>query len=521
VIVVHRLHYGGAIQLAPQSLLEGCRFGQPLPHEDAFVPDNASMNHDIAALHHLARTGAVSNDVADRQLNTYLLAVSPVARGACRSRLVLPITDAPHFTQLPDLGTFLHRVLVRSPLPGSLSALLQYCIPWLRHSPRPLSFEDSQDVLLNLVLALLLGLYPGGSVKRPSFRVRSDVFYRVHTLLTSPRSAQSEFCMERQNILLLACLEYVARLMPLHMPAQTAFLASRDPAAMAYFRRIPAMCDELRLSLDERDGSDWQQVQDACAAAIERVSRLKKSNAAAQPRPLTIEPTVVRHSGPRAAYWSAPYLLGSPSLDEFRLLGRELGLNGSLIHHIQQEIQVFPLPQNLRRLQLEALARTRVGASASAYLRTRHFVCTHCALMHKSVAPPRLRLDTLRQRLVCSSCSSTELISVDMVGRVLRHRRNSFVLCPACSSIQAYQGEEAGALFWTKDGCEHQPPSKAGCRQREACSTCSEAASSNPVERVDHLTGQIRRFFFCQRHMPRHDELASCVNARQISAYCK
>lgn len=522
MIVVHRLHYGGNIQLAPPSLLEGCHFGQPLPHEDgAFVPDNPSLDHDIAALHHLARTGAVSNDVADRQLNTYLLAASPVACGPRRSLLVLPITDAPHFTQLPDLGTFLHRVLVRSPLPGSLSAMLQCCIPWLRHSPRPLSFEDSQDVLLNLVLALLLGLYPGGSVKRPSFRARSDVFYRVHALLTSPRSAQSKFCAARQSILQLACLEYVARLMPLHMPAQMAFLASRDPAAMAYFRRIPAMCDELRLSLDEPGGADWQEVQDACATALERVSRLKKSNAATQPRPPPTESTVVRHSGSLAAYWSAPCLLGSASLDEFRLLGRELGLNGSLIHHIQHEMQVFPLPQNLRRLQLEALARTRVGASGSAYLRTRHFVCTHCALMHKSVAPPRLRLDTLRQRLVCSCCSGTDLLSIDMVGRVLRHRRKSFVFCPACSSIQPYQGEETAALFWTKDGCAHQPPSKAGCRQREACSACSEAAGPNPVERVDHLSGRIQRFFFCQRHMPRHDELASCVNARQIAAYCQ
>ncbi len=525
MILVHRLHHGGAIQLAPPSLLEGCHDGQPPlqnnTEDDTFVPDNPSLDREIRALHHLARTGVIPTDVADRQLNTYLLAASPAAHGPSRGLLVLPITDAPHYSQLPDLGTFIHRVLVRSPLPGSLSALLQYCVPCLRHAPRQLLFEDSQDALLNLVLALLLGLYPGGAVKRPSFRVRSGVFHRVHTLLTSARAVQSEFCRANQNILLLACLEYVARLMPLHMPAQAAFLASKDAAAMAYFRRIPAMCDELRLALDEPDGAGWPQVQCACTAAIERVSRLKKSNTAAQARPQAIEPAAVRQSGSLAAYWSAPCLLGAPSLDEFRLLGRELGLNGSLIHHVQQEMQIFPLPQNLCRLQLESLARKRVGASGSAYLRTRHFVCAHCALLHKGVAPPRLRLDTLRQRLVCSTCTGTELLSIDMLGRVLRHRRKCFVFCPGCASIQPYQGEEEAAMFWTADGCTHRHAAKGGGRQREACCACTETAGPNPVERVDHLTGQMQRFFFCQRHTPRHDELASCVNARQISVYCK
>jgi hypothetical protein len=506
--------------MAPSALLEGYQTPGP-DEEEEFFPDNPRLAGEIRALHRLARNGAIPTEVADRQLNTFLLAAGlayQLPRSALCHKLVLPITDAPHFNLLPDLGQIIHRLLARSPLPGSLSTVLEQCLPCLRHPPHAATFTDSQGVLLNLVLGLLLGLYPGGTVKRPSFQTRARIYTRVHGLLTSPPEAQTAFCRDHRDVVLLASMEYVARVLPAHMPAQARFLSERDPGSGAYFRRVAALCDELRQTLD--DASDWPGTQAACALAVERVSRLKKAGSPSVQRDPSFDPSLLRTLPDIAAYWDAPLLRGDQTPDEFRLLGKALGLDGPLLGLIQRDFQVHRLPSNLRQLQLDRLARIAPGTSRATFLRTRQHVCMRCALTHKAILPTRLRLDTLRQCLICSVCAGTTLLSIDMVGRSLSHRREHYYFCPGCTRIQPYLGEDAPHLWRDDIDCQHR--TKAGsAKTRQACVACGDHAGPNVVERVDHLTGLMRQFFFCARHAPRHDELAQCVNARQLAPYCE
>jgi hypothetical protein len=57
-------------------------------------------------------------------------------------------------------------------------------------------------------------------------------------------------------------------------------------------------------------------------------------------------------------------------------------------------------------MQERCLAESGIANARSTFLKTRHYMCMHCALTQKSVWRPRLRLDTLRQTLVCSTCAS-------------------------------------------------------------------------------------------------------------------
>ena len=107
----------------PPSLLEGVSKTGPT---GAFFPDCPRLDREVDALHQLARSGAIPADVAERQINTYLLAAGiPGAPAWLRRKLVLPITDGPHHSLLPDLGHVVHRILAKCPLPGSLSAALR------------------------------------------------------------------------------------------------------------------------------------------------------------------------------------------------------------------------------------------------------------------------------------------------------------------------------------------------------------------------------------------------------------
>jgi hypothetical protein len=502
--------------LAPPALLEGRSLGHP--PSQLFIPQCPKLDREVHVLHCLARSGAIPVDVAERQINAYLLAAGTRdATPKQRRWLVLPVTDAPHHSLLPDLGHVIHRALIKCALPGSLSAVLEQCVPCLRHTPRPIQYTDSQDVFLNLTLALLIGLYPGGAIKRPCFSVRADVYARIHALLTSPREAQTEFCLAHPHVILLACMEYTARVIPAHMPPLANFLTEKDTTTPVFFRRISILCDELRQGLDNEPATPcWAQIQSLCAVTTERITRLKKAGVHPSTREPSLDQALLRHPAAIPEHWAAPRLLGSPSLEEYRLLGQSLGLQGMLLYHIQREVQVYPLPGNIRRMQERALARGGIGNARSTFLRTRHFMCMHCALTQKSVLKPRLRLDTLRQTLVCSTCAGESLMSINMVGRILRHKRQFFYLCPGCTSIQAYEGEQ----LWREASCSHRHHPAAPGNARHTCGVCSEAAGPHTAQRVDHLTGLMRDFSFCQRHLPRPDQLLKCVNARQLGQYC-
>lgn len=510
------------LHMAPPSLLEGVYSSGYKPDKTpSFIAHDTKLDAEVRALHNLARQGVLPLDSAERQLNTYLVAAS---KAAARSKiptrwLLLPIADSPHHSLLPDLGYLIHCILSRSPIPCSLSSALEQCLPALRHPTRVNTFSDSRDILLNLVLALLLGLYPGGTVKRPEFGLRVHLYESVHKLLTTTRGRQVAFCVQNHAILLMACMEYVARVLPAQMPAQTMFLHSRDPTSSAiFFRRVPVLCDEFRQSLGEMQNLCWRQVRKACAFMIEKVSRLKKAACPTVQRPQAL--LITNHNrAPVALHWDAPYLKAPESASEYTLLADALSLNDAVLHSIHRDIQVYPLPENLRRMQASRLSSC--AEPRLAYLRSRMLICMHCCLTSKNLEHMRLRLDTLRQALICCHCGHNDLVSVDMVGRVLRHKQRFFILCPGCMTIKPYNCEQV----WMEDSdhtsCPHSRPScKAVAKTRRACRVCSEQVTHPSIQRVDHLTGQMVEFYLCQRHCSQRDGLRWYVNARQMVAYC-
>lgn len=150
----------------------------------------------------------------------------------------------------------------------------------------------------------------------------------------------------------------------------------------------------------------------------------------------------------------------------------------------------------------------------------------HCMLAHKSEPIAKLRLDTLTLKLTCATCLHKDLICVDLVGRVMRFRKQHYYLCPSCVSIQEYKGDSSEQIWphESLDGpagpCVHNPhhrqPTAGHARRRLPCVVCSESASGHTVERVEHLTGRMRLFHYCQRHAPRYEMALKCVNVSQL-----
>lgn len=392
--MVHRLHWGGTIHVVPPGMLEGGRLTGPTltnKYECKYIPDCPDMDEEVQALHDMARNGVISAETAERQINMYLLVAShkEFAHGLPPERLrwlLLPITDVPSVGLLPDLGQVVHRILTKDTLPSAITRVLQQCIPSMRHVSRATcSYQDSQDILLTLVQALLFGTFPGAT-KRPGFSTRVVLWKRMHLLLTTSRQAQTEFLERHQDILYLASMEYIARVIPVYMPAQDAILTGREAVSAPFFRRIPPLCDEFRQLVDDaRQGQErtimpWSEMQDVCAGYVERVSRLKRSHSTSHARDNSRETLPRLPLSNIIDYWSVPQLRGTPCKDEYRLLGHSLGLHGSVIMQIQRDLQISLLPDNLRRLQIERLLAHSGGEMRTLFLRTRRFFDPWCSL---------------------------------------------------------------------------------------------------------------------------------------------
>jgi len=372
------LHWGGLVKIvALPPVLEGSlKIAGPTLSDPIldYVQGCPDLDAEVHALHELARTGVICVESAERQINTYVLAAShpkllkslPPNR---RRWALLPITDAPHHSLLPDLGQIIHRVLSRDPIHSAVSAVIEQCIPSMRHVCRVVQYTDSQEILLNLILALLLGTFPC-TCKKPAFTIRARLWAKVHAILTSSKECQTTFLAGNEPITLLACMEYIARVVPVHMPAQDAFLTGKDAISSVFFKRVPPVCDEFRQALDVTQ-LHWEEIQALCTLNVEKISRLKRAHPCQPHKEIMRGNTDSLRVDPDTlpSYWDVPRLMNTPSFDDYRLLGLSLGLRGTVLMQIQRDIQITLLPVNLAAYQAERLLHASHGESRIARLR--------------------------------------------------------------------------------------------------------------------------------------------------------
>lgn len=499
------------------------------------------------ALHRLARVGKIAADVAERQINTYLLVPSSISNGGFPvSWLRMPVSDAPHHSWMPDLGNVIHGVLIHEPPANTLACVVELCIQRFRHPSRRINFSDCHQVLLVLVMGLLLGLYTE-PIKKPEFRVRACLFARLRAIMTSTDEEMARFCSRIESLIVLACMEYMARVLPMYMPGHFYAVSEGDPAAVAFYRRIAVLADEVRQWLDQDSCPSWEKIQAECEARMERIARLKRNSGGGSSSLSYTGTNGVHHShnmttqgGGKSlpldiimACWNAPKVGHGkhPSADEFTLFGMDMGIPGHVVRWIQQEVQVSPLPGNLREMQLSAIYKRGLPRGRASYMQTHWPVCIKCLLSPRNSQggvpkPLQMRLDTQKRSLVCASCLCGEIVHVNLVGRTMRYHRCTFYVCPVCITIQQYTGR--GQQPWIPGAltCQHEDAYNTGAggganatvRKRGSCFICGENAHSLPLRRIDQFTGTMQEFHYCQRHTPRTEAASRCVNALQLAA---
>ena len=189
-----------------------------------YCPEDPVLDSKISELHEIARSGAYYHCI-QTHMDCYLAAVAFARENPQKIQvarmMVCGHTVSPQEGNLPDLCP-----LIRCMMEGSTDRFLgshaMHCLyqalPCVRRPvKKQVKVDRDYQISLNLVLGLLLGLYPG-SLKFPQFGVRVNIFRRVHCLLTHGGGAR--FCEKFTHLITLAYMEYASHVLAAYMPVE-------------------------------------------------------------------------------------------------------------------------------------------------------------------------------------------------------------------------------------------------------------------------------------------------------------
>ena len=503
----------------------------PAPTVPDFVP-SPLINARVAALH--ARLPFDPH--AQIKIDAHLLCAAVLggcpARGQDSLLFVLLPEDAPQLATLPDLGPTIRSCLIARRWAASyLAHLLHASLPCPKPSAAPVAPDSaSAPVVLNLVLATLLGLYPQ-SVKRPPFPVRVALFRRVHAALSLDPAPQAALLARIQPLALLSLAEYICHVLPAYMPAEHAAICAAFPVDH-FFAAAAPLFDLFRQDHIDSGAEPWDALADAAQELHDRIARIHRAKcrwtqAPRRPSPAHMPmPNAQAHALLSAAL-DAPRLLRYPCTDdpavrraEYALLLNSPSLaDVALLHSL---VTVHPLPPNITRLQEAALDALGQRCQRRARVRRTLYLCLLCEHRGRKAKP---RLCSRTFRIVCQTCDDNPdtIVPIDTVGRIVSLARGSrqLIFAPCCATVRDYT---ASGLDLARAPCQHCPSPLATApqhrRPRVSCAMCDAPALPRGHEYLDHALCRMSTCFLCQRHTPPDDWLRHVPNRRAFDAVC-
>ena len=514
-----------------------------------------------------------------QHIDTYLPAVAFLNQNPTQAlfarKMVLSSSDAPQLGRLPDLGPVIRSILVGDKGWGFILTLLHSALPCIvtRKATKGgdnTETNDTHQVALCILLALLLGIYPT-SVKFPPFHVRVALYRRIHCLLT--HGTGTHFCQKHPALLTFALMEYCSYVLPAYLPVEYELLAADGLDGL--FVSCPLSCDAFRQEVLITGEEDWNDLEAYCVPIVDRHTRscksksliisnasqiittTSKSRHQEQFQSMKLCPTSIQHLPLLPIIVPYGIHLDDPThkimASEMRFLESKsstvlkldlrLDLKYEQAVALQRAIRIQSLPSNLTQIQIRALSSKVRKCERSAMSGSTLYACMQCimggqqALNRKGKPFPtrgQCKLDLDKSDLICSMCRNQSILCISALGRIISLKNHQFYLAPCCCTVQPYlaRGDEfqlqtslnlssldSSSLNLSnlpESPCHHKPFRPLSKNTKKRCALCSNVALVEPHEAVDHLTGERHTTYLCQRHTPHADALRHVCNWRQL-----
>ena len=515
-----------------------------------YCPEDPVLDSKISDLHEIARSGAYYHCI-QTHMDCYLAAAAFAKENPGRldvaRMMVCNHTISPQEGNLPDLCP-----LIRSMMEGSVDRFggshamhcLYIALPCIRRpAKKQAKIQGDYQISLNLVLALLLGLYPS-SLKFPQFCVRVEIFRRIHCLLT--HGGGSRFCETFVHIVTLAYMEYASHVLAAYMPVEFEIL-QREQGMASFLQTCSMACDAFRQEVLVTGREHWSAIDAACTHAVEKHTRYCKNRLRVKSTHMGqcvkvepgvssaflslpfIHPYVVHHEDPSHCIMAGELKFLADGMGAFRLLSHQPNFSFENAVTLQRMLNVHMLPRNLLHIQMKSLARRARLCERSAVNGTKLFLCVPCIMRSPNTLKPSMlqsicKMDVTNHGFVCSHCSNADIVNADVLGKILCIRSQRYYYAPCCNSIQVYtgRGDEFhetidSSTLMLRVACHHQKPKTQQRLSRHRCAVCCNVAYQEELRTVNHLTGELHSVYLCNRHMPNGYALRQAVNWEQLT----
>lgn len=485
-------------------------------------------------------------------IDTYLPCCALARSGV---KCVLPLSryrflpcDAPQVANLPDLGNVIRQSMIcaKSHKNTAKTLLEQIMVSLFKAQNRnPRTYNNMQpdtaslSVLLNLLLALLLGLYPHAQ-RKPTWDARVNIWRRVHCLLTSSPDQQWGFVCNNWIIIQVAVCEYICQISQLYMPVETGYIEPWLQVTSKNSQAVTNRTDNFRHDHIDDGNESWEQWSAALAPICDIVVRGLRVNPETRIKKR-------KHSSSDFSDANAGSNV-SKLLDEFRItvypiharvMGKldaeydlfTLGLNAQ----IHDFVAISFLPPNLVELQKRNLDELMQQCEWKAHLMRVHTMCLECA-MKSVVAELRVAIcsfplnkshSTTPYEVTCSLHDTKSIVNIDMIGKVLRLGNQRFIWAPCCRKVQPYKGDSDFLWKCSFDGlhngiCNHShchQSWKKSSRKNLQCFMCESHTGLTPIHNVlDHHNFKLVDIHACCRHFPTQENMKEATNIDQLCA---
>ena len=448
--------------------------------------------------------------------------------------------------------------------------------PVTNTKPIPVTIQNSANetpltgVYINTLLGLLLGLYPQCS-KRPGFNMRVRIMLAVRVLLTSSTQVQTEFILKHVSLLRLAMVEYFANVLDLYCPVEYQLL-QRHVNISAYVNLCRSSCDLFRINnlsdnimqQDTNVSLDWARLDSLAYKMTDKIIRstrvetklvnyvevhhksikkLVSSDVYKQPAMCDEFLSIVKNCAVACCQDDHSYLYqrmlsdgecSSPASalrEMIKSSTLDLNLVVSDIHSI---VQVTMLPANFVLEQIRTLQRLYELDPIQLFVACKKRICLHCVLR---IAPKqfaleeringnvRMNLDT--DDIFCNRCmSSAHMLSIDLIGRVLRINQQYLYMCVHCGGVHEWRADGCDLLK-----CPNEPKeslrlravlhdetrdtkiTKPGSRKcRTHCFVCAKLCTGNGLWLLHVAAMRMVHFDLCSTHLPPSHMMQYIIN---------
>lgn len=403
---------------------------QPFCNTDKAINDTLDVLHQ--RLKHGDRT---TQRTIDRYL--FICACDQHLSGNNLRNLLLPESDVPQYSTLPDITRFIQHSFTTSQAPGIIVYYMQLLSPLKRKSrtrrgtPAVASCPVEASICLNLIQATLLGLYPRSS-KQPLWQTRVAIVGCIYKLHTSAFQTQCKFLTASHDLLRLCFTEYLLNVRADFCPVENSFLTQQAGFLVQYDAACITVCDYVRQTCVQSTVWGWEHINSVSLTSLDRISRMCRTRVIP---PITYTQTnnIDTTQLQKALTEHVVYTESSASTC---VTQRDA---------IHQTLRTHMLPWNMMIAQAERTVANFTDSLFPILSVCEKHVCVRCVLAVNNRVIQRiskLRMDTQTKRLTCANCNASDtVIQINMFGKLLCIRSQSYFCCQECTSLHLYDPE--------------------------------------------------------------------------------